>query len=80
MEDKSTPDGEIKLIGVGKVVPNKGFDRLARIHKRLREEDGLPVHTYILGEGFQRKGLEAMGRGKRTFRHLYVPGLSDQSL
>ncbi|OLR67798.1 D-inositol-3-phosphate glycosyltransferase [uncultured Clostridium sp.] len=50
---------EIKLIGVGKVVPNKGFDRLARIHKRLREEDGLPVHTYILGEGFQRKGLEA---------------------
>ena len=59
VEDKSTPDGEIKLIGVGKVVPNKGFDRLARIHKRLREEDGLPVHTYILGEGFQRKGLEA---------------------
>lgn len=50
--------GEVKLIGVGKVVPAKGFDRLARIHQRLRQEDKLPVHTYVLGQGSQRGALE----------------------
>lgn len=49
---------EIRLVGVGKVLANKGFDRLARIHKRLREE-GYPVHTYILGRGPLQKEIEA---------------------
>ncbi len=47
---------EIKLIGVGKIVEVKGFDRLARVHRRLRKE-GYPVHTYILGEGDQKEKL-----------------------
>jgi len=50
-------EGEIKLCGVGKLMPIKGFDRIARIHKRLRDE-GFPVHTYILGEGAERQNLE----------------------
>lgn len=57
------PDGvfrtdEIKLIGVGKIEPVKGFDRLARIHRRLLW-DGFPVHTYILGDGGKRSELES---------------------
>lgn len=48
---------EIKLVGVGKILPNKGFDRLARIHRRLREE-GYPLHTYILGTGPQQGEIE----------------------
>ena len=40
----------INLIGMGKLVPIKGLDRLIRIHARLRRE-GYPVHTYLLGEG-----------------------------
>lgn len=55
-------DGEIRLCGVGKLMPIKGFDRLARIHKRLRDE-GFPVHTYILGEGSERKNLEDYIKG-----------------
>lgn len=51
-------DGEIRLCGVGKLMPIKGFDRIARIHKRLRD-DGFPVHTYILGEGSERTKIEA---------------------
>ena len=51
-------DGEIRLCGVGKLMPIKGFDRIARIHKRLRE-DGFPVHTYILGDGSERAKIEA---------------------
>ena len=51
-------DGEIRLAGVGKLMPVKGFDKLARIHKRLRE-DGFPVHTYFLGDGPEREKLQA---------------------
>lgn len=51
-------EGEVRLCGVGKLMPIKGFDRIARIHKRLRE-DGFPVHTYILGEGSERTKIEA---------------------
>lgn len=38
------------IIGVGKLLKSKGFDRLARIAKRLLDE-GYPVKVYILGEG-----------------------------
>ncbi len=48
---------EIKLCGVGKIVPVKGFRKLARIHKRLRDE-GIPVHTYILGSGKEKDQIE----------------------
>lgn len=49
-------DGEFKICGIGKIVHRKGFAKLARIHKRLREE-GLPVHTYILGSGPEQKEI-----------------------
>ena len=51
-------DGEIRLCGVGKLMPAKGFDRLARIHKRLRDE-GYPVHSYVLGIGPEKEKLKA---------------------
>lgn len=51
-------EGEIRLCGVGKLMPTKGFDRLARIHKRLRDE-GYPVHSYVLGIGPEKEKLEA---------------------
>lgn len=47
---------EIKLIGVGSLKTTKGFDRLVRIHKRLID-DGMPVHTYILGKGPEQDHL-----------------------
>lgn len=61
LKDEPTEDvffeHEIKLCGVGKIVPVKGFDKLARIHCRLRKE-GYPVHTYILGVGDDRGKIE----------------------
>ena len=39
-------------------MPIKGFDRIARIHKRLKDE-GYPLHTYILGDGSERQKIEA---------------------
>lgn len=47
---------EIKLVGVGKLLKNKGFDRVVRIVKRLKEQ-GYPIHFYILGEGPERNSL-----------------------
>lgn len=48
---------EFKICGVGKIVPTKGFDKLARIHKRLIEA-GYQVHTYILGVGSDQEKIE----------------------
>ncbi|MBQ7890392.1 MAG: glycosyltransferase [Erysipelotrichaceae bacterium] len=50
-------ENELKLCGVGKIMPSKGFDRLARIHRRLINE-GLPIHTYILGIGKDQEKIE----------------------
>lgn len=50
-------DKEINVCGVGTLKQSKGFDRLLRIHNRLRQE-GYQVHTYILGEGAEKRKLE----------------------
>ena len=57
VEDGIFCEGEVRLCGVGKLMPIKGFDRIARIHKVLRDE-GYPVHTYVLGEGSERQNIE----------------------
>ena len=46
------------LIGVGKILPNKGFLRLARIHQRLLM-DGIQHRIYLLGVGDQQREIEA---------------------
>lgn len=48
--DIPLPENEIRLVAVGKLVPVKAFDRLVRIHAKLRS-DGFPIHTYLLGIG-----------------------------
>lgn len=42
--------GEISLIGIGSMKKVKAFDRLIRIHAKLRGEN-YPIHTYLLGRG-----------------------------
>jgi glycosyltransferase involved in cell wall biosynthesis len=48
---------EFKVVGVGKLLKNKGFDRLTRIIAKLKNE-GYPVHLYILGIGPLQHDLE----------------------
>lgn len=48
---------QINICGMGKLLPNKGFDRLLKIHKSLVQE-GYPLHTYILGIGEEHKKLQ----------------------
>lgn len=47
----------VNLVGVGKLVQSKGFDRQLRIVKKLRDEN-YPVHLYILGVGHKQQELE----------------------
>lgn len=50
-------DGKIRLVAVGTLKESKGYDRLLRIIKRLRDEE-YPIHLYILGIGPQQATLE----------------------
>ena len=39
-------EGEVRLCGVGKLMPIKGYDKIARIHKRLRDVASLSTLTF----------------------------------
>lgn len=64
VEKSVFPENEIKICGIGTLKKSKGFDRLLRIHYKLYQE-GYPIHTYILGEGEERKSLEKYVREKK---------------
>lgn len=49
----------VRIVSVGKIIPVKSFDRLIRIHARLRQE-GYPVYTGILGVGALQPDMEAL--------------------
>ena len=55
-ENVQLPGVGLHWCGIGKLVENKGFDRMLRIQKRL-VEDGYPVHFCALGEGPMRDEL-----------------------
>lgn len=57
VEDGVFPEDGLCLCAVGKLTANKGFDRLISIHGRLADE-GYSLHTFLLGEGVERKALE----------------------
>lgn len=47
------------ICAVGRLSPEKGFSRLIRIHKKLREQ-GLEHNLMIVGDGPERAALEAL--------------------
>ena len=52
---------EFNLISVGRIIDAKGFDRLVRIQKRLKDE-GYASHVFILGTGQDRERLDTIAR------------------
>lgn len=48
---------QFKMVGVGKLLKNKGFDRLLKIVKRLKEER-FDIHLYVLGIGPEEESLK----------------------
>ena len=52
---------ELNMISVGRIIDAKGFDRLLRVQKRLKDE-GYASHVFILGTGQDRERLETLAR------------------
>jgi glycosyltransferase involved in cell wall biosynthesis len=48
---------KFKIISIGRLAPQKGYDRLLRVHKRLME-NGYKYELWILGEGPERNKLQ----------------------
>jgi len=61
------------LIGVGRLVNQKAFDRLIRAHAALRGE-GVEHHLVLLGEGPQREALLALARSLGVAETVFLPG------
>lgn len=61
MDDIQFFENEINIVSVGKIIEYKGYDRLVRIHNRLKSE-GISLHIYIIGEGPQRPEIEKLIR------------------
>lgn len=57
VEDISFEEDVFYWCGVGKLVPNKGFDRMIHILKKLVDE-GYHTKLLVLGTGYQREELE----------------------
>jgi len=53
--DESVPT----FVSVGTVFPQKGFDRLLRVHKRLLD-DGFPHRILILGDGYDFETIKKL--------------------
>lgn len=73
VEDVDFPAQEFKIVGVGKLLKSKGFDRILRITEQLRLE-GYPVHTYILGEGPEEENLKKFIRKANLQKHVTLLG------
>ncbi len=55
----SFSENEFNIVSVGRIIEAKGFDRLARIQKRLTES-GYHTHVYVLGTGQDLEKIEAL--------------------
>jgi len=57
--EKVNLDGEFIIISVGRICPQKGFERLVLVHKKLLE-NGYKVKTYLIGSGEDYLELKKM--------------------
>ena len=57
MDGFSFPKDEFCIISTGKITPVKGYDRLAKVQRKLIQA-GYNTHVYILGEGKDRVLIE----------------------
>lgn len=64
---------DIKIVGVGKLLKSKGFDRILHISERLIKE-GYPIHVFILGIGPEESNLKRFVDEKKLANHVTFLG------
>lgn len=67
------PSAAIKLVSIGRLESQKGYDRLLPIVKRLVEE-GYDLSLTILGNGSQRRSLESYMEENGLSERVSLPG------
>ncbi len=63
----------LNFVTVARLVKQKGIDRIIRVHKRLLEED-LLHNFYVIGDGPEKDGLEAMVKKYKIANTFYLLG------
>lgn len=66
----------LRLISVGRLCEAKNYFRFIRVHKMLRDA-GLPVHSYIIGDGPDRESLEKEIRIQGVTESFFLLGKKD---
>lgn len=66
----------VKLISVGRLTRQKGYDRLLKVVKRLYDK-GYPVQLTILGDGEERHRLEEFVHKNAMNSYVFLPGFID---
>lgn len=67
---------DFKIVAVGKLLPNKGFDRLLKIINRLKGEN-YAIHLYILGVGPEEKKLKKYTEDHNLINYVDFLGYQD---
>lgn len=68
-------DGVVRLISVGRLVSQKGFDRLLKVVRRLHDNE-YQVELLILGDGAERETLEKYVESNDMQSYVSLPGFS----
>ncbi len=63
----------LTVAAVGRLAPEKQYDMLLRVHRRLLDE-GLPHDLWIVGEGSERELLETIVNDTHTEDSVRLPG------
>lgn len=72
-EDMSLEPGPVKIVSVGRISKEKGFDRVPAVVQRLSAE-GYDVQWYIVGDGNTRESVEADIREKQLENRIHLLG------
>ena len=70
------PKKRLRMVAVGRLVEQKGFDRLLRIVKRLNQ-DGYEFELFILGEGQERTALARFIDENRLSQQVSLLGFQE---
>lgn len=72
-EDLSLETDAVKIVSVGRISKEKGFDRVPAVVQRLSAE-GYDVQWYIVGDGNTRESVEADIREKQLENRIHLLG------
>lgn len=72
-QDMDVSSGAMKIVSVGRISKEKGFDRVAEVTRRLTDE-GWDIRWYIVGDGDTRAAVEADIREKQVDDRVILLG------